>query len=885
MGADRDARRARIDRTLEEALELSVEARAALVASLRRSEPDLARELEELLGLAGEPDATLEAWSADDGAFRRELALSLDDELARRPPLEKVGVWRLLRPIGRGGMGTVWLAARDDGEFEQQAALKLVHGTLHDPAALQRFELERQILARLGHPEIASLLDGGRTEDGHPYLVMEYVDGQRIDWHCDAHRLGIDERLALFQRVCRAVDHAHRNLIVHRDLKPANIFVTPEGQVKLLDFGIAKVLEPGRSPAEPATRTLAQMLTPEYASPEQVRGEPIGIASDVYQLGLLLYELLTGCRAHRITAWTPVELERAICEREPAPPSTVELSVEAAAARGTTPQALRRRLRGELDTLVLAALRKEPGRRYSSAARLAEDIERFRRGLPIEARTDTWTYRTRKFVGRHALGVAAAAVIALLVVGYAATVTWQAGRLADQRDRAALEARKARQVSDFLTGLFEAADPERSRGEELTANELVAAGVERVEEELGQEPEVLAEMLGVLGTVSFSLGSYHQADQLLTRSSTLLAELHPVDHPALADAWQREAQGASALDDFERAERLGRAALAMRERLDGPRHPQVADALSGLATTLHMGGNSAEAEALWRRALALRRELSSTPDEALATDLNNLGTTLARQDRHAEAEALHREALALRRRLLPADHPAVSESLNNLAVALRGQERLTEAEPLYREALEIRRRVYGSDHTRVANSLNNLGEVLRHTGRLAEAEEAHREALAIRRTALGDEHSNVAASLHNLAATVRDQGNLDEAERLFTESLAMFRRTLPDGHRLLAVSTIALGRLLVQRGTPQRAEPLLREAVAIREHVDVGAVALAEAHAALGLAELGLGRATEGRALLGAALPLLRDAPEADEALVRVAEGALADSSDADRPD
>jgi serine/threonine protein kinase len=492
-----------VDRQLSTLLDAATGDREARLARLSAGDPGLAREVGELLRLSKQPDSRL----GPEGV----LAGPLWADLAARDtasPGERIGAYRVLGELGRGGMATVFLAERADGAFRQQVALKLLRSGAGGEEAVRRFAQERQILATLDHPAIARLLDGGVDGRGRPYLVMEHVEGRPIDRHCEENHLSVDRRLDLFTRVAEAVFYAHRNLVVHRDLKPSNIFVTDAGleggQVKLLDFGIAKLLDPALAGpyAAAATRTVARVMTPEYASPEQVRGEPVTTASDVYQLGLLLFELLTGERACRLKNATFGEAERAICGEPPRRPSSVVAGP------------LARRLRGDLDAIVEKALRKEPGLRYPSPGPLIDDLERHRSGRPVRARQGTFGYRARKFVSRHRFGLAAAALLALLLAGSAVTATLQARRIAR-------EAATAERVKEILVSLFSSANPSVSRGEALTARELLDHGAARVTTELDGEPAVQAELMTVLGNVYNTRGLYDEAVPLLEESLAL----------------------------------------------------------------------------------------------------------------------------------------------------------------------------------------------------------------------------------------------------------------------------------------------------------------------------------------------------------------------------
>ncbi|HEV2843761.1 MAG TPA: serine/threonine-protein kinase, partial [Thermoanaerobaculia bacterium] len=427
-----------VDRIFAQALELPPAERAVFLDAACAGDAGLRRDVERLLGADERNDTFMERPAGELLGWR---PLAGEDEEGGR-----LGPYRLLRRIGGGGMGTVYLARRDDEQYQQEVAIKVLRAGLEATEAYHRFIAERQILARLQHPNIARLYDGGTTEDGRPFLVMELVDGLPVDQYCDQGQLNVDQRLGLFRRICSAVEHAHQNLLVHRDIKPGNILVTPDGEPKLLDFGIAKQLEPKvATDSGPLTRTGLRIMTPSYASPEQVKGEAVTTASDVYSLGVLLYELLTG-RSPYPSAEVTYEIERAICEQEPERPSVAVFRAgavspeEIASARKARPQALQRRLRGDLDNIVLMALRKEPGRRYGSVAKLSRDLERHQEDLPVAARADTLRYRARKFVVRNRAGVAAAVavflLVSLLVVGFMARLIEQRHQVARERDKA-----------------------------------------------------------------------------------------------------------------------------------------------------------------------------------------------------------------------------------------------------------------------------------------------------------------------------------------------------------------------------------------------------------------------------------------------------------------
>jgi serine/threonine-protein kinase len=821
-------------------------------------------------------------------------------DLVFLPPNSRVGAWRVLREIGRGGMGTVYLAERADGEFEQQAALKLLRLGLDSEQAMRRFLVERQILSRLQHPGIARLLDGGTAPDGRPYFAMELVDGLPITQYCEERRLPLRERLRLFLAVAEALEYAHRNLVVHRDLKPSNVLVTGEGAVKLLDFGIAKLL--AEDYPEARTETGLRPLTPEYASPEQLRGGSITTATDVYGLGCLLYELLCGRRALVVASKTWQDLERAVLHDEPAPPSLV--------LRQSGQQQLRRLVAGDLDTICLKALHKAPERRYSSVSQLADDIERHLHGRPVQAQRDTFGYRAGKFLGRHRLAVATAAGVVLLVIGFTVTLAVQSVRLARERD-------KAQRVSELLVDVFTVADPAEARGETITAREILDRGVEKVSRGLDQQGDVQAGLLDVIGRVYHRLGLYDRAAPLYERALALRRRLFGDDSREAADslhnlgllqldqgkidaaigtlrqslAIRRRSLGdpdpATAKSmtylglalfrkaDYKEAQPLFEGAVGSLRRLHRAGHADLADSLTGLAM-LHYGkGDYATAEPLLREALAMQRRLLGDVHPQIAETLNNLGSVLSRLGREAEAEPLQSEALATLRKVRGSDHPRVATLLNNLGLMRYARGDLVRAEPLLRESLEIRRRKLSPTHPDLAQSLSNLGLLLHDTRRLEESEALYSEALAIRRKTLGPEHVLIIQSLNNLGQLLQTRRQYGPAEALLRESLAMGQKLQGAGHPAVAISLHNLASLLDEWGKDE-AERLYREALAVRRK----ALPPEHPHTAYTLVGLGQylterGRFAEGEPLLQEAVSIRRKTLPAGNWQIAEAESAL----------
>jgi serine/threonine-protein kinase len=824
----------RLEQVLDAALTRDPADREAALAESCSGDPELRAEAEALLARLSAAEGFLA--SPPVAAAAALVAEAREERTAPDLAGRRIGAYRTLKQLGQGGMSRVFLAERADGAFEQQVALKLLRPGLDSDIDLERLRAERQILATLNHPNIARLLDGGMTEEGRPYLVLEYVDGQPIDRYCDTHALSVSHRLALFQTVATATQYAHRSLVVHRDLKPSNIFVTTDGTVKLLDFGLAKLLEPNVHGAAPATRTGQRWMTPEYAAPEQVRGEPVTTLTDVYQLGVVLYELLTGRLPFADRRRSLHELEEAILRDEPPLPSS------------TSPA--HRTLRGDVDAIVMKALRKEPERRYPSAAALVEDIRRLREGRPVEARPDGAAYRMRKFVGRHRGGVALAAMMLVLLAA--------AGlRERTLRGRAEAEAERAKAVEEYLVSVFDVADPfapPSLRSGDVTARALLDRGAAGIDSALAGHPADQAEMRNVFGRVYANLGLYDEATSQLRRSLEARRALYGPRHPAVAEAMDELGQTLLTRDRLDEAEPLLRDALAQRRELLGRRHALTAETLDHLATLLRERNDFAGADSLYREALAIRRSLFGPRDLAVATSLSNLGLLLFWKGAYDDAEPLYREAISIQEEKLGRDHPRTAQTVQNLAQVQQLRGRLDEAEALFRRALAAKRKSLGSAHPSVTVNLNNLASLLgREQGRLDEAESLVREALALDRQMFGENHANVAASLDNLATILREKGELDEAERLYRQALSVNRAVFGTEHNSVALNLNNIAGVLRLKGEPGRAVPLLRESLALYRRL------LEERHPYSLAVALNLGRALRESAKLAEAERIFRD--------------------------
>jgi serine/threonine-protein kinase len=685
--------------------------------------------------------------------------------------------YRIEKELGRGGMSVVYLAHRTDGEFNQKVAVKIIQPFGIDrEERFRRLRAERQILANLQHPNIARVFDGGITPEGWPYMVMEVVDGIPIADHCRKNELSLNSRLELFLKICDAVIFAHRNLIVHRDIKPGNILVTSAGEVKLLDFGIAKLLQDEQG-AVPLTRTGMPLMTPEYAAPEQFRGETVTTLVDVYSLGVILYELLSDERPYNLSGKSLAEIEHTVCEREPEKPSQRKKNDK---------------LDADLDLICMKALRKEPEHRYASVQELSEDIERFQKGLPILARPITTGYRIRKFVARNRTGTAVTLLFICLLTASIFMLIHQQNVTQLERDRAQLEAEKSTEVANFLLGLFEAGDPEAVQGDTLTARQLLNLGVEQ-SRALNVQPALQAEMFGVIGRAYTNLALYENAEPILQEALNL------------------------ALQTF------------------GEDRLEVAQSQDNLADLYLEQGRFDEAESLFRKALKTKQNLPEFSGAEISHTLNKLGTTLRSKGEYVIADSLYREALSMRRSHFGDNHPLVAESLSDLASNSQFLGDYASSELFFTEALQIQQNSLPANHWRIAATLNNFGALLYEKGDNTRADSIYTKALEIRKDLYGDMHPSVALTMNNIAVNKQRQGDTDHALDLYLRVLEIQRETFDENHPRIALTLNNLGMLYYSREQYLTAEPYLRQAL------EMWQVLLASDHPHIGLAYNNLG--------------------------------------------
>jgi serine/threonine-protein kinase len=791
----------RLEELLAEALGRPSEERGAYLDEACGDDDELRRELDQLLELNDEAAAFFDQLSGEIvGAAPLELESAAGSQI-------DIGPYRTLAAIGHGGMGAVYRAERVDGEFDQEVALKLLHRDMDTPELRARFLHERQLLAGLSHPNIARLLDGGVTEEGRPYFVMELVEGRPITRFCAENELSTEEVLRLYLHVVAAVAYLHRNLVVHRDLKPSNIFVDGDGEVKLLDFGIAKLLG-DESGSELLTRTGQQLMTPEYAAPEQLLGQPVTPATDVYALGVLLYELLTGVRPHEGRPSPTRELP-------PTPSSVLRTRGRAReyrraqAVEGT--EAPERHVHRDLDAICLMALRPDAEARHPSAEQLGRDIENYLEGRPVEARQGSASYRAGLFVRRHRVGVAvAAALVALMVLGLVREIGLR-GEAEQARAVAEVEAAKAVAVSEFLGELLSSVDPAKAQGEEVMVADVLEQASERIAEsdELGQQSEVEAAVRQTIGNTYVALGRYEDAREHLERSAELLG--WPESHaPEALSAAAELGVLYQRLGMYRESEELHNTVLDLRIEILGEEHPDSLSSLNHLADLLFATGRIEEVEPLDLKTLEIRRRVLGEDHPDTLRSLNALAATYFNQGRYAEAVPYFEEGLAIRRRTLGNNHPDTLLLANNLGATYLELGRYAEGEVLFQEVLETHIRVLGEEHGQTAMSFHNLGVTLAQLGRYDEAEEQLRKAIELRKTRAGEGRSAL-FSMSYLADVLRAQGRFDEAEALYLQTWEAQKTKCgsEDGETLKTASGLAELRSL--EGDYAAAEALLGE--------------------------------------------------------------------------
>ncbi len=785
------------------------------------------------------------------------------------------GIYRIDKLIASGGMGSVFLASRNDGVYEQQVALKIIHSGLKSAAFLNGFQREQQILAALNHPNIAHLLDGGVTDEGTPYLVMEYIQGVPLDIYVREKKLTLKQRLTLFIKVCEAVSYAHHHLVIHRDLKPGNIFVTDDGQVKLLDFGIAKVFDPEKivSGMQTITEGGSIPFTPEYAAPEQIDGGNVSTVSDVYSLGVTLYELLCGKRPHRFKSKQLLEIQQVLHNEVPKKPSVAmrqetEFSETEQPAFSGNEQILRsRRLKGDLDNICLKTLKKEPELRYSSVEMLKIDIDRHLRGMPVSATNDNLPYRVTKYVKRHKLAVSLTSFFILAITLISIFYTWQ---LKQETERAQQEALKTGQVAEFMKSLFEAASPELAKGKKLDAIDLLEAGAKNIENGLYEQPEVQAEMFTIIGDVYRRIGRYEEAETMETKALERNLTFHGKQSEQVAHNHFNLGMLYRELGQYERAESNLLIATELHEFVRQDVDFFKVDVLTGRADLKYETRDLKNSDSLYVLAWDILKQVSGKESVRAAAILNGRAAVARHLGDYEKAETLYIKTLALRKKVSGPDDADVAHTLNHIARLYDTMGRYAEAEAYAREGLALRERIFGEAHQETAASLSNLASILKNTGQFEEAVKYYTRSYNAFSQLLGEKHPFTGATSYNLGTALYGLGRNEDAEIRFRQAMRINDKLLLPEHIRNTNPWIALGTLLTDRNDVDEAHALLEKAYAMRLKIlGTEDKLTGVAASAFGYCLYKMGRLTEAEEKLRAGFVILKQKSAEEKTLRR----------------
>jgi len=810
----------RIAAWFDELVELAPSARAERLAAIATEDATAAAEV----------GALLDADASAEGLLERDAVSAIPTLIANpdaAPDDGRAGPYRLLMSIGEGGMGTVFLAERSDGSYDARVAVKLIKRGMDSVAIVRRFLRERRILARLVHPNIVRLLDGGISADGRPYYVMEHVEGRPITEHAVAYRLGVRERVALVAKVAEAVAYAHAQLVVHRDLKPSNVLVDTQNSPHVLDFGIAKLLEESGDAA--LTSTGMRVLSPAYAAPEQVLGEPIGTATDVYALGLMLCELLVGQLPRRRRGATPQQLAQEVVYETAERASTLAAQLSGARAAelygdGANPIALSREFAGDLDLVISTALRREPERRYPTASAFADDLQRWLDNRPITARADSRAYRLRKFMRRHRVGVAAAALIALSLAGGLGLALWQAHVAEAEAHRADAERANAERalarserVKDFILALFREQDPiARAKAKARSPIDLIHDGIAAVDASLAAEPELQADLLRDLGEIQLNLDDRAGGETTLKRALELQTKLSGDTGKSTAEALASYADAVYATGDIEKAGKLMQDGVTRLRATHGAEDAKTAHAESRLAVVKMVTGHYDEAERLARHAIAVYRATYGSEAPEVAPLLSTLGNIQQETGHLSESLDTYGEALTIVTRIDGGEHVRTVTLRARIGDVQRAMRRFDEALDSYGTALRIERAQLPADHAIIGGTLIRLGDLQRRMGRYDDADRSFAESLPI--LSKGMNSGQYAQALQFHADLAKAQGRIDVAIERYRASYDAFHRTVGDGvYTWLTALKLAEG--LIEAGKLDEAETLALHASTNLERV------------------------------------------------------------------
>ncbi|MCP4899693.1 MAG: serine/threonine protein kinase [bacterium] len=818
----------RFDELLARALEVPTADQQAFVES-NCPDPELREALIGLLGLEPKLGGFLERPAALGlGAEEPAVGARKGSSSTAQGLPDVIGPFRIREVLGAGGMGVVYLAEQDE-PVQRELAVKVVRADLTAPGASERFSAERQALARLSHPAIAQMYEAGTTDDGFPYFAMELVSGHSIIEHCDRSRLSVEDRLELFTRVCDGVQHAHHRGIIHRDLKPSNILVAEQDGVpvpKIIDFGIAKALD---RPLLGVTELTGERIigTPAYMSPESLGivdgSEEVDTRSDVYALGILLYELLSGTRPFETEGVSLAQILMRISQEEAELPSVklrsekTDAQDQAAQHRGVSNETLLRRLKGDLDLIVAKAIAHDRDERYNSPADLVSDIRRHLSNQPVIATPPSLRYLVGKLMRRHRGAVIAGVVVLLtLLLGIAGTSIGFL-RARSEADRATREAAVATAVSGFVIDLFDLSDPSETRGSTITARELLDHGAEDVRGDFQDQPLARARFMLTIGEIYDKLGLYEEAEDLITDALEIRQQNQAADSLAVAEALNALGGVLVSQGRYDEALAACQQALEIQERRDGPVSESVARSLTGIGAAHNHQGHYQEAESVLQRAFAIREEILPPDDPSIGLSLNELALVYHDQGMHEEAEPLYRRSLTIWEKAYGPNHMEVAVGLNNLALLCDSEGRPEEAEALYRRSLEIYEEVLGPDHPNLARSFNNLALLYDRMGRFADAEPLFLRAVAINEASVGPDHPYVGICLNNLAVLYTHQERYPEAEQTFLRTLKIYESALGSDHPRYARTLFRYAEWHIEQDRLAEAESMLERAMAIQK--------------------------------------------------------------------